>query len=64
VLFAEQTADSVMSGILHFEEVEMQFDPVRIRAHSQKFDSSVFIAAIEIYVQQAWSARLTREQAE
>jgi glycosyltransferase involved in cell wall biosynthesis len=50
VLFAEQTVESVVGGILRFEEIEKSFDPKFIRAHARQFDTTVFVSAIREYV--------------
>lgn len=63
VFFPEQTVDSILDGFRRFEEIEGQFDPAFIRAHAQKFDTSIFTAAIEKYVGEAWAARATGEVA-
>jgi glycosyltransferase involved in cell wall biosynthesis len=63
VFFPEQTVDSVMDGIQRFERSQAQFDPAFIRAHAQKFDTRIFIAAIQKYVEEAWGAHAMGEGA-
>ncbi len=59
VFFREQTTDSVLDGIQRFEEIEAEFDPLFIRAHSQRFDTSVFVEAIQKFVEKAYAGRFT-----
>jgi glycosyltransferase involved in cell wall biosynthesis len=63
VFFPEQTVESMMSGILRFEEIRDQFDPAFIRAHAQKFDIAIFTAAIQKYIGEACAARVIGESA-
>jgi glycosyltransferase involved in cell wall biosynthesis len=59
VFFPEQTTESVIGGIQRFEEIEDQFDHPFIRTHSQKFDTAIFGAAIQKFVEEACAARFT-----
>jgi len=58
IFFPEQTTESVIVGIRQFEEIEDQFVPSFIRTHSQKFDTTVFAAAIRRFVEEAYAVRL------
>lgn len=46
VLFHRQTADAVVDAVRHFEAIESDFDPIRIRANAERFDSARFCEAI------------------
>ena len=59
VFFPEQTTESVIGGIRRFEGIEGLFDVLYIRAHSQKFDTAIFVAAIRKVVEEAYAARVT-----
>ena len=51
ILFPEQTAESVMSGILRFESQESRFDPKLIQAHARSFSTAAFIRNMDDFVQ-------------
>ncbi|MDE1178856.1 MAG: glycosyltransferase [Edaphobacter sp.] len=42
VFFKEQTVESVMEAILHFETIEGTFHPNMIQRHAKEFDESLF----------------------
>ena len=42
ILFGQSTPDALIEAIDRFEASEHEFDPVRIAAHAQKFDRTVF----------------------
>jgi glycosyltransferase involved in cell wall biosynthesis len=46
LFFEHQTVASLSEAIREFESVEEQFDPAHVRAHSLRFDTSVFRSAI------------------
>jgi glycosyltransferase involved in cell wall biosynthesis len=46
VFFSEQTAESVVSGILCFEDQEGKFIPSEIQQHARQFDTSVFVEKV------------------
>jgi len=46
VLFHRQTADALVDAVRRFETLEFDFDPIRIRANVQRFDSVHFRKAI------------------
>jgi len=46
VLFHRQTADALVDAVRHFETIELDFDPTRIRANAQRFDAAGFRNAI------------------
>lgn len=48
--FKEQTVNSACEGILKFESLEHFFNPAAIRAHAQRFDTSVFVARIQDFI--------------
>jgi glycosyltransferase involved in cell wall biosynthesis len=48
VLFEEQTTASLKSAIARFEK--MNFDPVKIRAHAEKFDVEIFKKKISDFI--------------
>jgi glycosyltransferase involved in cell wall biosynthesis len=48
LLFNEQTVDSLIQAIQKFET--LQFDPIFIRKHSEKFDNDIFVSNIKSYV--------------
>jgi glycosyltransferase involved in cell wall biosynthesis len=48
--FKKQTVDSACEGILRFESLEHVFDPVAVRAHAQRFDTSVFITRMQEFI--------------
>jgi glycosyltransferase involved in cell wall biosynthesis len=47
--FAEQTVESLKAALKSFNYKE--FDPVKIRAHAEKFDEAVFIKKIRNFIQ-------------
>jgi glycosyltransferase involved in cell wall biosynthesis len=57
VFFPEQTVDSVIDGILRFEQMEGDFNPVEIRRHSKEFDTSVFIQRFRAFVDDGITVR-------
>jgi hypothetical protein len=57
VFFREQTADDLIKGIVHFERVEREFVPDRIREHARAFDRAIFMKAIGEFIDrhvEAW----------
>jgi glycosyltransferase involved in cell wall biosynthesis len=46
VLFYRQSADALVAAVRHFESIELDFDPARIRANAERFSSAVFRSAI------------------
>jgi glycosyltransferase involved in cell wall biosynthesis len=46
LFFEHQTVASLSEAIREFESVEEQFDPAHVRAHSLRFDTSLFRSAI------------------
>jgi glycosyltransferase involved in cell wall biosynthesis len=42
IFFSEQSTESVIEGILQFEERESMFEPALIQEHARQFDTSVF----------------------
>ena len=50
IYFAEQTVESVMNGILRFEAVEADFDPVRTRHWAEKFSTPAFLGKLGSFV--------------
>lgn len=50
VYFSEQTVESVMEGILRFEENETMFDSQVIRSHAAQFDSSAFLERLRMFI--------------
>lgn len=53
VFFPRQTVESVVKGILDFEGIEQRFNPILIRAQSQRFDTSVFVSSMTKYIRDA-----------
>lgn len=51
VFFDEQSADSVVEAILHFETMERYFDPSFIRDHAKTFDTTVFCGKMREFVE-------------
>jgi glycosyltransferase involved in cell wall biosynthesis len=51
VFFQEQTVDSLIGAILHFERLESCFDPHQIREGVRRFDTSVFVNEMGRYVE-------------
>jgi glycosyltransferase involved in cell wall biosynthesis len=51
--FEQQTVESVVDGIVRFEQDEYSFDPAEIRRHSLQFDTSVFIEKFRAFVDAA-----------
>lgn len=57
VFFREQSADDLIKGIIHFERVEPEFEPDRIREHARAFDRAIFMKAIGEFIDrhvEAW----------
>ena len=52
VLFAEQTAESLIDGVRRFEK--MAFDEAVIRAKAREFDTSVFVKTMGAFVEAQW----------
>jgi glycosyltransferase involved in cell wall biosynthesis len=52
--YEKQTPESAAEGILKFESVEHVFDPVAIRAHANRFDTSIFIENMRNFIQQKY----------
>jgi len=48
--FAEATAHSIQTAILHFESIESSFDPEAIRRHALQFDTASFAEKIKSFV--------------
>ena len=55
VFFAEQTPESVISGIQQFEIKESSFNPEAIQKHAQTFAPEVFVQRFKDFVQIAMS---------
>jgi glycosyltransferase involved in cell wall biosynthesis len=55
IYFQEQTVESVMEGILRFEEAEETFDPKAIQEFSRTFDSEVFVRKMRKLIEQRWT---------
>jgi glycosyltransferase involved in cell wall biosynthesis len=52
VFFSEQTKDSLIEAILHFESIEPCFDPGAIREAARRFDTQVFVGEMRRYVEE------------
>lgn len=52
VFFYEQTPESLMKAIQHFESIESQFDPNAIRKHAQQFDLSVYTERMKNFIEE------------
>jgi len=50
--FYEQTPEALIAAIKAFERLE--FDPLRIRKHAEKFDVKVFKKRIKTFVEEKW----------
>jgi len=50
--FYEQTPEALIAAIKAFERLE--FDPLRIRKHAEKFDVEVFKKRIKTFVEEKW----------
>ena len=50
LFFDRQTAESLETAIVQFEEGEASFDPQAIRRHAQGFDRSVFRSKLKRYI--------------
>jgi glycosyltransferase involved in cell wall biosynthesis len=57
VFFAEQTVDSVVAGILRFEQCEDNVDSADIQQHARQFDTSVFVTQMREFVDAALQKR-------
>jgi len=57
ILFAKQATDSVIEGILRFEERESSFVPSEIQKHARQFDTSVFVNNMRQFIDAAISNR-------
>lgn len=51
VFFHEQTAEALNVAVDAFEAMQDRFDPVTIRAHAAKFDSSQFKSKLQAYIE-------------
>ncbi|WP_448699623.1 glycosyltransferase [Mucilaginibacter sp. AW1-3] len=58
VFFKEQTVQSLSDAITRCEQLE--FDPVFIRNHAEKFDEAVFISQIQAYINEKYKSSLQR----
>ncbi|HAK38345.1 MAG TPA: hypothetical protein DCM60_08895 [Nitrospina sp.] len=52
VFFYEQTSDSLVKAIQHFESVESQFDAETIQRHAAQFDVAVFTDRIRNFIEE------------
>jgi glycosyltransferase involved in cell wall biosynthesis len=50
VFFRQQTPESLVEAVRRFEQ--MDFDPVAIRAHAEKFSTEVFEAELRTFIQE------------
>jgi len=53
--FHQQTADAICKAVEHFESLPEQFDPVRIRAHAEKFSTANFRRQFRQFVEARWA---------
>lgn len=54
--FKEQTAEAICDAIMRFEALPRDhFDRERLRAHAQRFSTSVFRARFRAFVEEAWA---------
>lgn len=53
--FHDLTVESLKSVMQNFDP--SRYNPVDIRAHAQKFDTTIFTTQINAFIEQAWSAR-------
>ena len=51
VFFEEQTAGSLIQGMLRFEAHEESFVPKQIQSHARKFDTAIFVERLRNYIQ-------------
>ncbi len=47
VFFHRQTADALVKAVRHFETIELDFDPLRIRANAERFGAARFRREID-----------------
>jgi len=50
IFFKEQTADSLISAIKHFEKIKNNFDPKKIRKNAMRFDKGMFQERIKSFI--------------
>jgi len=50
IFFKEQTADSLISAIKHFEKIKNNFDPKKIMENAMRFDKGMFQERIKSFI--------------
>ena len=58
--FEEQTVDSLAEVMQSFDA--NKYDPVAIRAHALKFDTSIFNQQMDSFIEQAWQAKQSKAE--
>ncbi|MGA5654610.1 glycosyltransferase family 4 protein [Rahnella contaminans] len=56
IFFAEQTADSLLRAVLHFETLQGSFLPVNCRNNALRFSEERFHSELEDYIKTKWQA--------
>jgi glycosyltransferase involved in cell wall biosynthesis len=56
ILFPEQSWQSLRAAVETFEQLEHEFDPVRIRQHATLFDAAIFKKRFEMLVHEQFEA--------
>ncbi|AVF35755.1 glycosyltransferase family 4 protein [Rahnella sikkimica] len=56
IFFAEQTADSVLRAVLHFEAIQDSFLPVNCRNNALRFSEERFHNELDEYIKTKWLA--------
>lgn len=56
IFFAEQTADSLLRAVLHFETLQGSFLPVNCRNNALRFSEERFHSELDDYIKTKWQA--------
>lgn len=56
IFFAEQTTDSVLRAVLHFETIQESFLPVNCRNNALRFSEERFHSELDDYIKTKWQA--------
>jgi glycosyltransferase involved in cell wall biosynthesis len=55
LLFHEQSPEAICDAVVRFEKEARNFDPIRLRAHAEKFSTAAFRRRFRDFVESKWS---------
>jgi len=55
LLFHEQSPEAICDAVVRFEKEARNFDPIRLRAHAEKFSTAAFRRRFRDFVENRWS---------